>query len=231
MMSEQPRRDRDSEQPHPEQAEHRVVRVMLADDHDVVRRGLAIFLQGYKTLNLVAEAGTGKEAVELCQTTQPDVILMDIMMPEMDGIEATRLIRKQHPSVQVIALTSSRDEDMVTGMLQAGAIGYLLKNVGVKDLADAILAAYEGKRILAPEATQILIDYATRPGEPQANLSERELEVLALMVKGLNNPQIAEKLYISRSTVKFHVSSILAKLDMTNRSEAIAYAVEHHLVK
>lgn len=206
------------------------IRVMIVDDHDVVRRGLAVFLKAFGDLELVGEAADGVEAIRLCSQVSPDVILMDMLMPEMDGVEATRIIRQQFPEMQIVALTSSKDEEIVKSALQAGAVGYILKNVAINDLANAIRAAAVGKPMLSPEATQVLIEATTRPPTPKFNLSERELEVLALMVKGLNNPDIAERLTISRSTVKFHVSSILSKLGVTSRTEAAALAIEHHLV-
>ncbi len=208
-----------------------VIRVVLVDDHTVVRRGLSILLQAFADLQLVGEASSGSEALRLCEAACPDVVLMDIMMPGMDGVETTRQLRQICPATQILALTSAVDEAIVKSTLQAGAIGYLLKNVQIDELIAAIRAAYAGKRTLAPEITQILIDAATHPALPHYNLTERELEVLALMVKGFDNLAIAEQMTISRSTVKFHVSSILAKLNTVNRTEAVALAVQNHLVK
>ncbi len=206
------------------------IRVMIVDDHAVVRSGLAAFLLVYDDLELVAEAGSGTEALRLCPDKQPHVVLMDLVMPEMDGAATTRAIKEMCPQVQVVALTSFREEELVQGALQAGAIGYLLKNVAADDLAEAIRAAYAGRPTLAPEATQALIHAATKPPEVRYDLTPRELDVLALVVQGLNNGEIAEKLVISPSTVKFHVSSILSKLGVSSRTEATAVAVQQQLL-
>jgi two-component system, NarL family, response regulator LiaR len=206
------------------------IRVMLVDDHDVVRRGLAVFLSAFDDMALVGEASDGADAVRLCGEVLPHVILMDILMPRMDGIEATRQIHQSYPDVRIIALTSSKEEDMVKGALQAGATGYLLKSTTFDDMEKAIRAAFEGKRTLSPEATEVLIQSAMRPPTVDYHLTSREIEVLALIVKGMSNPTIAEHLTISLSTVKFHISSILSKLGVGSRTEAVALAIEKKLV-
>ena len=206
------------------------IKVMIVDDHAVVRSGLAAFLMAYDDLELVGQAGSGKEAVRLCERAGPDVVLMDLVMPEMDGAAATRAVRERCPEVQVIALTSFKEDDLVTGALQAGAIGYLLKNVSADELANAIRAARAGKPTLAAEAAQALIHTASAPKPPGHDLTAREREVLALMAQGLNNPEIADKLIVGRSTVKFHVSSILGKLGAGSRTEAVAMALQHKMV-
>jgi len=211
-------------------SDEKPIRVMLVDDHAVVRSGLGAFLLAFDDLELVAEAGSGEEAVRLCEQFRPDVVLMDLVMPGMDGAAATRAIREQCPDIQVIALTSFKEKDLVEGALQAGAIGYLLKNVSADELADAIRAAHAGRSTLAPEAAQVLIQATREPPAPGYDLTEREREVLTLMVEGLSNPEIAERMVVSRSTVKFHVSNILSKLGVTGRTEAVALAVQHHLV-
>ena len=207
------------------------IRVMLVDDHKVVRSGLSAFLLAYDDMVMVGEAGSGEDAVRFCEHTQPDVILMDLVMPDMDGATATHVIREKHPSIQVIALTSFKEQELVQAALQAGAIGYLLKNVSADELAEAIRMASIGQPTLAAEAAQVLIQASRNPTNAPVELTEREQEVLALLVEGLNNLQIAERLVVSRSTVKFHVSSILSKLGVSSRTEAVALALKNHLVK
>ncbi len=210
--------------------EEQQIRVIIVDDHAVVRSGLAAFLLAFDDLQLVAEAGGGEEAVRFCGHEDVDVVLMDLVMPGMDGAEATRAIRAECPGVQVIALTSFKEEDLIQRALQAGAISYLLKNVTADELAEAIRAAHAGRSTLAPEATAALIHAATQPAEMDYELTPREYDVLALMIEGLSNPEIAEKLVVSRSTVKFHVSSILSKLSVNSRTEAVALALKKNLV-
>jgi NarL family two-component system response regulator LiaR len=206
------------------------IRVLIVDDHSVVRTGLKLFLMAYDDLELVGEAANGEQAARLCGEVRPDVVLMDLVMPGMDGVAATRAIREHSPGIKVIALTSFREEDLVQRALEAGAIGYLLKDVSADELADAIRAAHAGRPTLASEATQALISAATQAPAPGHDLTGRERQVLALMVEGLSNREIAEQLTISLSTVKFHVSSIFSKLGVDGRAEAIALALQRHLV-
>ena len=212
--------------------ETRPIRVIVVDDHAMLRRGLRFFLKGFDDLELVGEAASAKEAVDLCAQVQPDVVLMDMIMPGMDGAEATRIIRECSLHTQVIALTSFQEEDLIERALQAGAIGYLLKNVAANDLAQAIREAHAGRSILAPEATEVLIQ-ATRKRASQADygLTGREREVLALMVDGRSNAEIAERLTISVSTVKFHVRGILSKLGVSSRTEAVSLAWQQDLIR
>jgi NarL family two-component system response regulator LiaR len=203
---------------------------MLVDDHAVVRSGLGAFLMAFDDLELVAEAGSGEEAVAMCNRLRPDVVLMDLKMPGMDGAAATRQIREHWPEIQVVALTSFKEEELVERALEAGAIGYLLKNVSADELAEAIRAARVGRPTLAPEAAQALIQSARKPPAPGHDLTERELEVLALMVEGMSNPEIAERLFVSRSTIKFHVSNVLSKLGVASRTEAVSLALKCDLI-
>jgi two-component system, NarL family, response regulator LiaR len=211
-------------------ASPRPIRVMLVDDHAMVRRGLATFLKVFDDLRLVGEAENGEEALRKCAETLPDVVLMDMVMPDSDGVSATRAIRTQFPQVQVIALTSFKEGALIKSALEAGAIGYLLKDVSADEIAQAIRAAHFGRATLSPEAAQALVMNASQPQTPGVDLTEREREVLGLMVEGLNNTQIAEKLTVSPSTIKSHVSNILTKFGVSSRTEAVTLALRRKLV-
>jgi NarL family two-component system response regulator LiaR len=204
---------------------------MIVDDHAVVRSGLSAFLLAFDDLDYVGEAAGGADAVEQCVALRPDVVLMDLVMPEVDGAEATRRIKEACPDVQVIALTSYKEDELVQGALKAGALSYLLKNVSADELAQAIRAAAAGRPTLAPEAAQVLINATTGAREQDEGLTGRELEILKLMVAGESNPEIAARIFVSRSTVKFHVSNILMKLGATSRTEAVAIALQRRLVE
>jgi len=208
-----------------------LIRVMIVDDHQVIRQGLAMFLKAFPDLEFVGEAANGQEAIDLCGKMRPDVILMDMKMPLIDGVTAIRSIRQEHPEINIIALTSfTDDKQLVQAALEAGAIGYLFKDISINDLAMSIRTAHSGTPVLSVEATRMLIQSKTRRTATDFNLSVRELEVLELVVQGLNNTQIAERLTISRSTIKFHVSSILGKLGATSRTEAASIAHQYKLV-
>ncbi|MCC7451346.1 MAG: response regulator transcription factor [Anaerolineae bacterium] len=206
------------------------IRILVADDHEMVRHGLTIFLRAFPDFELVGEAANGVEAVALCEQLTPDVVLMDVQMPDMDGIAATRLIREKHPGSQVLALSTFKDKDAVRDMLKAGAAGYLLKDTSIEEMANAIRAAFTGKMTLSPEAARALIESPSLSHRPYQMLSDREREVLILMIDGLNNVEIAEKLMIARSTAKFHVSSILSKLGASSRVEAVRFALQRGLI-
>ncbi len=206
------------------------IRVLIVDDHIMVRRGLATFLRAFSELALAGEAGSGEEAIRLSAELHPDVILMDMMLPGMSGPEATRVIRQRQPEVQVLALTSFKEGDLIRDALEAGAIGYLLKDVSADELASAIRAAYGGRATLSPEATQSLVQTASQPRAISFELTERERVVLGLMAEGLSNTQIAARLVVSPSTIKSHVSAILTKLGVASRTEAVTLAMRQHLV-
>jgi NarL family two-component system response regulator LiaR len=203
---------------------------MIVDDHTMVRKGLSTILKVFDDLLLVGEAENGAEAIKLCGEAQPDVILMDMVMPDMDGATTTRVIRQQFPQVQIIALTSFKEGNLVKNALEAGAIAYLLKDVSADDLARAIRAAHSGRATLSPEAAQAFVETSNLPPAPGLDLTEREREVLALMVEGLNNTQIAGRLTVSPSTIKSHVSNILSKLGVSSRTEAVTLALRNHIV-
>jgi NarL family two-component system response regulator LiaR len=205
------------------------IRVMLVDDHAVVRSGLGAFLSVMPDLELVGEAENGSEAVVRCGLLKPDVVLMDLIMPGVDGVAATRQIHEKYPAVRVIALTSFQEDTLVQGALEAGAMGYLMKNISARELASAIRTAFEGRMTLSPEAAEALVNARLQARETEG-LTEREHEVLRLMVEGLNNAQIAERLVVSLSTVKYHISNILMKLGVENRVAAVTLAIQRKLV-
>jgi NarL family two-component system response regulator LiaR len=206
------------------------IRVMLVDDHTMVRRGLATFLKVFDDLELAGEAESGETAIQLCEEFSPDVILMDMVMPAMDGATAIRIIRQKFPQVQVIALTSFKEGELIKNALAAGAIGYLLKDVSADALAQAIRAAHAGRATLSSEVTQSLVQSAHPPAVTGLDLTEREREVLRFMIEGLNNPQIASRLGVSPSTIKSHVSNILAKFGVASRTEAVTLALRNRIL-
>ena len=210
-------------------ADPKCIRVMLVDDHAVVRSGLGAFLSVMPDLELVGEAENGEEAVIRCGLLNPDVVLMDLMMPGIDGVTATRQIHEKYPNVRVIALTSFQEDTLVQGALKAGASGYWMKNISARELATAIRSAYQGKTTLSPEAAEALVHARLQAQETDC-LTEREQEVLRLMVEGLNNAQIADRLVVSLSTVKYHIGNILMKLRVENRVAAIRIAMQNKLV-
>lgn len=206
------------------------IRVLIVDDHLMVRDGLKVFLSTYDDLEVVGDAPDGEQAVQLCAQLQPDVVLMDVLMPHMDGPTATARIRESFPHIQIIALTSFVEEELVQRALQAGAIGYLLKDVHADELAEAIRNAYQGRSTIDLAATQILIQATRQPRPLGYDLTDREREVLALLVSGMTNKEIAADLTVSMGTVRLHVSNILSKLGASNRTEATSLALQHNLV-
>ncbi len=206
-----------------------MIRVLITDDHGVVRQGLRMFLSLDPDIQVVGEASDGREALEMARELVPDVVLMDLLMPVMDGIAATRAIRSALPEVEVVALTSVLEDLSVTDAIRAGAIGYLLKDTNVEELHRAVRGAAEGRVQLAPEAAARLMREVRAPESPEA-LTARETEVLELLARGYANKQIASSLYVSEKTVKAHVSAILKKLGVQSRTQAALHAVETGLV-
>lgn len=210
--------------------ENKLIRVLLVDDHAAFRKGLAAFLEIFDDLELAGEAANGAEALQLCGQLEPEVVLMDVVMPVMDGVEAARLIRERYPHIRVVALTSFKERQQVQDIMQAGAMGYLLKDISAIELARAIRQAVAGQTTLALEATQALVEAQVQAPRAAYDLTDRELEVLALLAEGLNNRQIAQKLYLSHNTIKSHISNILMKMGASGRVEAVAQALKRGLL-
>ncbi len=209
------------------------ITVMLIDDHRVVRQGLRDFLELQDDIEIVGEAASGEEGVALARELLPDVVLMDLVMPGIDGVETTRRLKAVSPSTKVIVLTSFADDNKVFPAIKAGAISYLLKDVSPEDLAHAIRAAQRNEAVLHPEvAARLMQEFSTpRPNEaPVEQLTPRELEVLRLIARGKSNKEIADTLIVSEKTVKTHVSNILSKLHLADRTQAAIYALRQRLV-
>ena len=208
-----------------------IIRVLSVDDHEIMRGGIQYLLLAIDDIELVGEARSGEEALDLCDTLQPDVILMDMRMPGLDGIQTTQLIRERYPRIQVLVLTSFEEQQMIQQAMQAGAIGYLQKGISLDELAAAIRAAQAGKPTLSPAAFQVLVHRGnSQMHKPDFDLTERELQVLEMLVQGLSNAEISDQLVITVATVKYHISNILKKLGAANRTEAAALAIQHDLV-
>lgn len=210
--------------------ESRPIRVMIVDDHAMVRDGLKVFLSLVEDIEVIAEAEDGDQAVDLCAEVQPDVVLMDMVMPNVDGPTATARIREVLPATQVIALTSFVEEPLIRRAIQSGAVGYLLKDVNPEKLADGIRAAHQGRPTIDSAAARVLAEAARQPTPLGIDLTPRELDVLSLLVTGKTNKEIAEDLVLSQGTVRMHVSNILSKLRVSNRTEAVALALQHNLI-
>jgi two-component system, NarL family, response regulator LiaR len=209
------------------------IRVLVADDHPTLRAGLRAIIETQDDMEVVGEAGSGEEAVDRAAVLRPDIVLMDLEMPVLDGVEATRQIRERLPNVRVIAFTAFDTDDRIIGAVEAGAQGYLLKGAPREELFRAVRVAHEGGSLLHPAIASKLMRHVSTPHSQKDHdgLSARELEVLALLVEGLTNKEIAARLVVSERTIKFHVGSILNKLDVQNRSGAVRVALEHRLVK
>jgi DNA-binding NarL/FixJ family response regulator len=213
------------------QSPHKVIRVLVVDDHLVVRQGFATLMRVFPDIELVGEARGGEESLKLTDDLHPDVILMDMIMPQMNGVEAIHLIHKKHPDIQIVAMTSFNDDkQLVQAATEAGAIGYIFKDVSIDELANTIRSVYQGIPALSPDATRLLIQAKSQRPVADFNLSIREREVLALMVSGSTNQNIGKKLSVELSTVKYHVSSILRKLGVNSRTEAVSLALQHKLI-
>lgn len=206
------------------------IRVLIVDDHTIARQGLRAVMRVLPGIELVGEASNGYEAIEAVQNLQPDVVLMDLVMPEMDGVTAIAKIKDRHPKLPIIALTTFSEAELVLGAVQAGASGYLLKDIEVQELAHAISAVQNGKSYLHPEATHHLIQATASPPPSSERLTRREQEVLVLLSRGFTNRQIADTLTITEKTVSVHVSNILGKLELSSRTQAALYAVRIGLV-
>lgn len=204
-----------------------VIRVASVDDHDIMRGGIRFVLMAFDDLEMVGDARRGEDAVKMCQDLQPDVVLVDMKMQGLDGIETTTAIKIACPDVQVLILTSFHDADLVRRAMKAGAVGYLLKDADKEELAVAIRAAHAGQTTISSEATRALVD---APSDQAIDLTEREREVLALLVKGMSNKEIAKQLHRSPFTVRHHVSQLLKRLGAANRAEVAAIAVQRGLI-
>ncbi len=205
------------------------IRILIVDDHSVVRQGLRMFLQIDEGLSIVGEAENGEDAVRLTRELKPDIVLMDLLMPGMDGIEATSIIRAESPETEVLALTSVATDQMIIAVMRAGAIGYILKETGGDELRQAIKAAAAGQVLLSPQVAAHLIGSYREPAAP-GDLTKREIEVLGFLANGESNKEIAARLFLSEETVKSHVSNILGKLGLTSRTQAALHAIKLGLV-
>jgi len=206
------------------------IRVLLVDDHTVVRRGLRLAFDLESDLHVIGEAANGQEAVQRVGELRPDVVVMDLLMPVMNGVDATRVIRREYPDVEVVALTSVLEDRLVIDVVEAGAAGYMLKETRPDELFEAVRAAARGEVRLDPRAQQRLVREVRGGGAPHAVLTERELEVLKLLAGGATNKRIAQQLEVAEATVKSHVSNLLAKLELKSRTQAALYAMREGLV-
>ncbi|KUP09841.1 LuxR family transcriptional regulator [Bacillus coahuilensis m2-6] len=207
-----------------------MIRVLFVDDHEMVRIGVSAYLSSQEDIQVVGEAEDGSEAIGLALTLRPDIILMDLVMKKMDGIEATRNIIEKWPEAKIIIVTSFIDDEKVYPALEAGATSYMLKTSKASDIADAIRKTHGGQSILEPEVTGKMMSRMRKPSHPHEELTNREMEILLLMAEGKTNSEIGEDLFIAHKTVKTHVSNILSKLGVQDRTQAVIYAFQHSLV-
>jgi NarL family two-component system response regulator LiaR len=208
-----------------------MIKVLIVDDYPLVRQGIKVLLGVYDDIEVIGEAENGQQAIQICEKIKPDIVLMDLVMPEVNGIEATRGILKNWPDVKVVTLTSFIDKKFIEDSIKAGAIGYVLKNISGEKLVETIRNAYKGKSTLSSEASDFLISNMKKPSVTDYKLTSQEKNVLACIVEGLSNKMIARKLVLSLSTVKFHVSNILNKMGVSNRAEATSVALKNKLIE
>jgi NarL family two-component system response regulator LiaR len=210
-----------------------LIKVLFVDDHEMVRIGVSAYLSAQSDIEVIGEADNGLKAVELAMELRPDIILMDLVMPEMDGIEATKRIIEKWPEAKIIIVTSFLDDEKVYPALEAGATSYMLKTSKASEIARAVRSTFQGQSVLEPEVTGKMMEKLRRPKITQLHdqLTNREMEILLLMTQGKTNQEIADELYIALKTAKVHVSNILSKLDVQDRTQAVIYAFKHSLVQ
>jgi NarL family two-component system response regulator LiaR len=210
-----------------------MIRVLLVDDHEMVRIGVSSYLSSQPDIEIIGEADNGKKAIELALSLRPDIILMDLVMKEMDGIEATRKIIESWPEAKIIIVTSFLDDEKVYPALEAGATSYMLKTSKASEIANAVRATYYGQSVLEPEVTgKVMMKFRQKDAAlPHEQLTSREMEILLLMAEGKSNQEIADELFIALKTVKTHISNIFDKLGVQDRTQAVIYAFKHSLVK
>lgn len=208
-----------------------MIKVLIVDDHPLVRQGISSLLDLYDDMEVVGEAENGKVAMEMCEKFNPDIVLMDLIMPDINGAEATRKILKDLPSIKVVILTSFTDKKLIEDSLKSGAVGYVLKNISGDDLVNTIRKANKGKSTLASEASDFLISNLKNPPSTGFQLTSQEKIIMACLVEGLSNKEIAHKLVLSLSTVKFHVGNILSKLGATSRAGVVSIALKNNLIQ
>jgi two-component system, NarL family, response regulator LiaR len=211
--------------------EKKIIKVIVVDDHPLVRHGIKTVFEAYDDIEMIAEAENGKDAIEICAKYKPDVVIMDMVMPILDGAEATRELVKRFPDIKVIALTSFNDKDLIKKSLKAGAVSFILKNISGAKLVKTIKDVHKGKFVLSPNATKIMLTELREQSDDNVKLTKREKEILALVVEGLSNKEIAKRLFLSNSTIQFHVSNVLSKLGVSKRTEAAYLALKQKLVE